>query len=107
MKIHLDQDTLQRIADECAEILQKQIRAGLDANGSPFTGGVDLRESDRFVNSIEGRLGGEGGEVYSDVAYAEILQGRYNWAGIAPQYWAELETRIQPIIAEGITLVEE
>lgn len=107
MKLQLSQDALQRIADACAEILQKQIRAGLDANGAAFAGGVDLRESDNFLNSITGQLGGDGGEVYSDVPYAEILQGRYNWAGIAPQYWGELETAVQPIIAEGVTLVEE
>jgi hypothetical protein len=54
MKFKISNDGLQRIADETAAILQKQIRAGIDANGSPFAGGVDLRESDRFLDSIAG-----------------------------------------------------
>jgi len=107
MKFKISNDGLQRIADETAAILQKQIRAGIDANGSPFAGGVDLRESDRFLDSIAGELQGDGAVIVSDVNYAEVLQERYNWAGIAPQFQSELESNIQPILEETLELLDE
>lgn len=106
MRLTLSQDALQQVANTFADIIQKQITDGIDGNGSPFPGDVTLIKSGDLLRSLQGRVNGEEASVVSELPYAEILEGRFHFAGIAPQYQAELEARLQPIIDEGCELSE-
>jgi len=107
MEIKLSEAAKQQIANTYADIIQKQILDGIDADGQPFPPGITLNRSGNLLRSIEGRVTDGEIEVVSDLDYAEIQQGRFNFAGVAPQYQTELEQRLQPIIEEGAELLDE
>ncbi len=107
MKLTLSQEANQKIAWVYAETLRRQIRDRIDANGNPFPPGITLQRSGNLLRSIQGRIAGEEGQIFTDVVYSEFLNNRFNFAGIAPQNQAELEAKVQKIIEESVELSEE
>lgn len=101
MPIKFTPECLQKLADLAAEMVQEQSLSGIDANGRSFPPGVTLVRSGDLLRGLRGRVVGGVPQVVSEVDYAEHVNRRFEFAGIAPQYMPEFERRAQPIIADG------
>jgi len=95
---------LQEIADLVADMSQQQAIAGIDANGQPFPPGVTLIRTGAMLRSIHGEVRNGEPCVVADTDYAQYVQERIPFAGIAPQYMSEFEAKAQQILEQEITL---
>ena len=99
--IRFTAQALQEMADVMATTLQEQILAGINQNGDRFPPGVDLIASGALVRSIRGVVVNGVPSVEVGVPYADVVNARYGFAGICPQWMAEFEKQLQPIINRG------
>lgn len=83
-------------------VLDQQARDGIDADGRPFPPGVtkkiDLHDTGRLFRDVQ---------VYTtrlqwQAPYASVVQRLYRFAGVAPQYKAQLEAMVRGTIAREV-----
>ena len=100
----ISQEALQEAANLLSTTLVDQILAGLDMHGNHFPAGVTLLRSGAFLRSFRGVVQGDKAYVEVRVPYATILNARYGFESVCPQWRDEFEKKLQPILDRGMTL---
>ena len=103
-KIRVTQEALQLAADLLCTTLQDQILAGLDMHGHHFPPGVTLLKSGTFLRSFRGVVQGDKAYVEVRVPYATILNQRYGFESVCPQWLPDFNKKLQVILAKGVVL---
>ncbi len=93
-------------AKASARLLQAnlaQMRARLDARGQPLPEGVDLRDT----GALQASGGSDATGYYFAVEYAEAVDNRYHFAGVAPSNQATAEAEISSVWdSEPLEIIE-
>jgi hypothetical protein len=97
MRIYVEEGGQQLAAEEVREVILQQSGAGISASGAPFPTGVTKNPLTMFDT---GRMQDEDvvvtpGQIEYYAPYANIVDGRYDWAGVSPQYMTEVDRRLQ------------
>ena len=97
MRIYVEEGGQQLAAEEVREVILLQSGAGISASGTPFPAGSTKNPLTMFDT---GRMQDEDvvvtpGQIEYYAPYANIVDGRYDWAGVSPQYMTEVDRRLQ------------
>ncbi len=81
-----------------------QMKAKLDTYGKPFAGGADLKDTGALQASGQSSAKGYGFAV----KYAEAVDARHHFAGLAPQFQQKAEQEISAIWdSEPLEIVDD
>jgi hypothetical protein len=104
-EIVISESALRDATSVALRFIQDNSRARVNKHGEPLPPGVDLFASgDLLFYSVDVDVEKDRGVITFRVPYAEIVEARYEFAGIPPQRWQEFEAQIGPILAKGASL---
>jgi hypothetical protein len=97
IRIFVEEPGQQLAAEEVREVILEQSGAGISASGSPFPQGVTKDPLTMYDTGLmqDIDVAVTPGRIEYFAPYAEIVQGKYNWAGVSPQYMADVDRRLQ------------
>ena len=97
IRIFVEEQGQEMAAEVVHDVILKQSGDGIAADGSPFPSGVTKnpltmydtgRMQDDDVAITPGRI-----EYFAP--YASIVESKYQWAGVSPQYMSEVDRQLQ------------
>lgn len=97
IRIFVEEPGQQLAAEEVREVIKEQSGDGISASGSPFPTGVTKDPLTMYDTGLmqDGDVTVTPGRIEYTAPYAGIVEAKYNWAGVSPQYMTEVDRRLQ------------
>ncbi len=97
IRLYVEEGGQQLAAEEVREVILLQSGAGISASGARFPAGVTKNPLTMYDT---GRMQDDDvvvtpGQIEYYAPYARIVDERYDWAGVSPQYMTEVDRRLQ------------
>ncbi len=102
LKIQLGPKVLVDVGQAALETIKEQTSEGVSSNGE--THDFDWRKSGQLMDTAEVS---DDGVLQWPAPHAEIVEARFPFAGIAPQYQENFNKRLQPILQAGLVFEKE
>lgn len=90
------------VSEIALAVIREQSSDGISANGEQKT--IDWRDSGQLMDTAGAD---DNGNIVFPQPYSGIVNERFPFADIAPQSKNEYETRLQPVIQEGLVFDKE
>ena len=97
LKITLRPETMQDVGQAALATIREQCEAGVSANGEDL--GIDWRKSGQLLNSAG--VDDQGAVVFP-APHAEVVNARFPFADIAPQFVEAYHKRLEPVLEAGM-----
>lgn len=102
MLIKLGPKVLVDVGQAALETIKEQASQGVSSTGEQLD--IDWRDSGQLMDTAGVN---DEGQVQWPAPHAEIVNERFPFAGIAPQYQDNFERRLEPILQAGLVFEKE
>jgi hypothetical protein len=102
LKITFKPELMPEVGAAALEVIKGQCAQGLSSEGESLN--VDWHKSGALLDTARVN---EAGGVEFTVPYAKVLNARYTFAGVAPQMVPVYESKLAPLIRDGLIFKEE
>lgn len=102
LKIKLGPKVLVDVGQAFLDTIKDQASLGESATGETLD--IDWRESGQLMDTAQVS---DEGQLQFPVPYAELVNNKYPFLGIAPQAQDTLNARLQPVLQAGLVFEKE